>query len=107
MSGDIHCLIWGLDVLQSNMVSPFAMHQQQLTMLAQQQSLLMAAAAKSGGDPKFSSSFQLPVSNGTNLPSNFGNQIPGMMMPGAGPADLQKLMQVESIITPASINISF
>ncbi|KAH9650936.1 ADP-ribosylation factor GTPase-activating protein AGD5 [Citrus sinensis] len=82
---------------KSNMVSPFAMHQQQLTMLAQQQSLLMAAAAKSGGDPKFSSSFQLPVSNGTNLPSNFGNQIPGIMMPGAGTADLQKLMQAMSI----------
>ncbi|KAL9441323.1 hypothetical protein AB3S75_019911 [Citrus x aurantiifolia] len=82
---------------KSSMVSPFAMHQQQLTILAQQQSLLMAAAAKSGGDPKFSSSFQLPVSNGTNLPSNFGNQIPGMMMPGAGTADLQKLMQAMSI----------
>ncbi|GMI63684.1 NEVERSHED, ARF-GAP domain 5 [Hibiscus trionum] len=32
---------------KSNTVSPFAMHQQQLAMLAQQQSLLMAAAAKS------------------------------------------------------------
>ncbi|CAI0439075.1 unnamed protein product [Linum tenue] len=34
---------------KSNMTSPFAMHQQQIAMLAQQQSLLMAAAAKSGG----------------------------------------------------------
>lgn len=34
------------------MVSPFAMHQQQLAMLAQQQSLLMAAAKS--GDAKFS-----------------------------------------------------
>ncbi|CAL1385410.1 unnamed protein product [Linum trigynum] len=34
---------------KSNMASPFAMHQQQIAMLAQQQSLLMAAAAKSGG----------------------------------------------------------
>ncbi|KAK1582179.1 hypothetical protein Q3G72_012525 [Acer saccharum] len=37
---------------KSNMVSPFAMHQQQqlqLAMLAQQQSILMAAAAKSAG----------------------------------------------------------
>ncbi|CAL0333786.1 unnamed protein product [Lupinus luteus] len=44
---------------KTNMVSPFAMHQQQLAMLAQQQSLLMAAAAKSsGGDPKHPSSVQ-------------------------------------------------
>ncbi|CAI0376104.1 unnamed protein product [Linum tenue] len=34
---------------KSNMVSPYAMHQQQIAMLAQQQSLLMAAAAKSAG----------------------------------------------------------
>ncbi|CAK9325152.1 unnamed protein product [Citrullus colocynthis] len=40
---------------KSSMVSPFAMHQQQLAMLAQQQSLIMAAAAKSAaGDAKFS-----------------------------------------------------
>ncbi|KAL0553712.1 hypothetical protein IC582_007615 [Cucumis melo] len=37
---------------KSSMVSPFAMHQQQLAMLAQQQSLLMAAAKS--GDAKFS-----------------------------------------------------
>ncbi|CAL0303801.1 unnamed protein product [Lupinus luteus] len=44
---------------KTNMVSPFAMHQQQLAMLAQQQSLLMAAATKSaGGDPKYPSSVQ-------------------------------------------------
>ncbi|XP_019453611.1 PREDICTED: probable ADP-ribosylation factor GTPase-activating protein AGD5 isoform X2 [Lupinus angustifolius] len=44
---------------KTNVVSPFAMHQQQLAMLAQQQSLLMAAAAKSaGGDPKHPSSVQ-------------------------------------------------
>ncbi|KAM7252081.1 hypothetical protein ACFE04_023964 [Oxalis oulophora] len=34
---------------KSNIVSPFALHQQQIAMLAQQQSLLMAAAAKSSG----------------------------------------------------------
>ncbi|KAH7544213.1 hypothetical protein ACOSQ2_030988 [Xanthoceras sorbifolium] len=85
---------------KSNMVSPFAMHQQQLqlAMLAQQQSILMAAATKSAGaDPKLSSSFQQPGSNGINLPAqnmpNMSNQIPGMMMPLGGQADLQKLMQ--------------
>ncbi|XVE80222.1 hypothetical protein DITRI_Ditri14bG0122300 [Diplodiscus trichospermus] len=103
---------------KSNMVSPFAMHQQQLAVLAQQQSLLMAAAAKSApgnsqqplamlaqqqsllmaaaaksapGNP------QQPPSNGTSIPTqtwpNIGYQIPGMMMPVAGQADLQKLMQ--------------
>uniref|UniRef100_A0A6M2FB29 Arf-GAP domain-containing protein n=1 Tax=Populus davidiana TaxID=266767 RepID=A0A6M2FB29_9ROSI len=46
---------------KSNMVSPFAMHQQQLAMLAQQQ-LLMAAAAKSaGGDPKEINQQQLAI----------------------------------------------
>ncbi|CAK7327547.1 unnamed protein product [Dovyalis caffra] len=46
---------------KSNMVSPFAMHQQQLAMLAQQQ-LLMAAAAKSaGGDPKAMNQQQLAM----------------------------------------------
>jgi stromal membrane-associated protein len=44
------------------MVSPFAMHQQQLAMLAQQQQLLMAAAAKSaGGDPKVMNQQQLAM----------------------------------------------
>ncbi|KAE9592937.1 putative Arf GTPase activating protein [Lupinus albus] len=44
---------------KTNVVSPFAMHQQQLAMLAQQQSLLMAGAAKSAaGDPKHPSSVQ-------------------------------------------------
>ncbi|KAH0986751.1 hypothetical protein GBA52_013928 [Prunus armeniaca] len=65
---------------KSSMVSPFAMHQQQLAMLAQQQSLLMAAAAKSAGmDQKFPGIIQQPVSNGSNLPSqswpNVGYQI--------------------------------
>ncbi|XWS09932.1 hypothetical protein CRYUN_Cryun39dG0032300 [Craigia yunnanensis] len=77
---------------KSNMVSPFAMHQQQLAMLAQQQSLLMAAAAKSAPG-----NTQQPPSNGTSIPTqtwpNIGYQIPGMMMPVAGQADLQKLMQ--------------
>ncbi|XP_058001424.1 ADP-ribosylation factor GTPase-activating protein AGD5 isoform X2 [Hevea brasiliensis] len=82
---------------KSNMVSPFAMHQQQLAMLAQQQSLLMAAAAKSGGvEPKFPGSIQQPGSNGI-LPAqnwpNVGYQIPGLVMPVAGQGDPRKLMQ--------------
>ncbi|XP_039032485.1 ADP-ribosylation factor GTPase-activating protein AGD5-like [Hibiscus syriacus] len=81
---------------KSNMVSPFAMHQQQLALLAQQQSLLMAAAAKSSpGNTQ-----QLP-SNGPSIPTqtlpNMGYQIPGMMMPVAGQADLQKFMQAMSM----------
>ncbi|XP_021288672.1 probable ADP-ribosylation factor GTPase-activating protein AGD5 [Herrania umbratica] len=106
---------------KSNMVSPFAMHQQQLAMLAQQQSLLMAAAAKSApGSTQLPAqqlamlaqqqsllmaaaaksapgNTQQPASNGSSIPTqtwpNIGYQIPGMMMPVAGQADLQKLMQ--------------
>ncbi|XVF18978.1 hypothetical protein REPUB_Repub11eG0071000 [Reevesia pubescens] len=114
---------------RSNMVSPFAMHQQQLAMLAQQQSLLMAAGAKSAPGnaqqpPSNLTSIpaqqlamlaqqqslllaaaaksapgntQQPPSNGTSIPTqtwpNMGYQIPGMMMPVAGQADLQNLMQ--------------
>lgn len=81
---------------KSNMVSPFAMHQQQLAMLAQQQSLLMAAAAAGGA-------VRLPVnaqqnSNGTNMVNqnwpNLGYQFPGVMMPAAGNTELEKYMQV-------------
>lgn len=77
------------------MVSPFAMHQQQLAMLAQQQSLLMAAAAKSaGGNPKYPASVQQP---GSSIPAQSwlagGYPIPGVM-PMGGQGELQKLMQV-------------
>ncbi|XP_038690265.1 ADP-ribosylation factor GTPase-activating protein AGD5-like isoform X2 [Tripterygium wilfordii] len=87
---------------KSNMVSPFSLHQQQLAMLAQQQSLLMAAAAKSAvGDPKLSGKIQQPGSNGVNMPTqnwpNIGYQIPGMMMPVGGTAELQKLMQASNM----------
>ncbi|EEF31337.1 Stromal membrane-associated protein, putative [Ricinus communis] len=84
---------------KTNMVSPFAMHQQQLAMLAQQQSLLMAAAAKSGVmDPKFPGGIQQAGSNGINLPAqnwpNLGYQIPGLVMPVAGgQGDPRKLIQ--------------
>lgn len=90
---------------KSNMVSPFAMHQQQLAMLAQQQSLLMAAAAKSAPG-----NAQQPPSNGTNIPSqawpNIGYQFPGMMMPVAGQADLQKLMQAMNMGQTQTANSS-
>ncbi|ERN03478.1 hypothetical protein AMTRI_Chr02g218490 [Amborella trichopoda] len=54
---------------KSNMVSPFAIHQQQLAFLAQQQSLLMAAAARStnGGASTPSGMYPLPDSNNTHL----------------------------------------
>lgn len=86
--------------VQSSMISPFAMHQQQLAMLAQQQSLLMAAAVKSAGaDPKFPAVAQQPVPNGTNVPvqswPNMGYQIPGMAMPVAGQGVQQKVTQVD------------
>lgn len=80
------------------MVSPFAMHQQQLAMMAQQQSLLMAAAAKSaGGDPKNPGSLQQSGLNGSNTAAQswpgVGYPIPGAMhIPGQ--AELLKLMQV-------------
>ncbi|OAY28642.1 hypothetical protein MANES_15G083400v8 [Manihot esculenta] len=80
---------------KSNMVSPFAMHQQQLAMLAQQQSLVIATAAKSGG--AVPGIIQHPGSNGINLPAqnwpNVGYQIPGLVMPVAGQGDPRKLMQ--------------
>ncbi|CAI0376100.1 unnamed protein product [Linum tenue] len=82
---------------KSNMVSPYAMHQQQIAMLAQQQSLLMAAAAKSAGGSG-STNGQQPGANGINLPAqtwpNAGYQIPGLMVPVAMQSDVQKLMQV-------------
>ncbi|KAK6934320.1 Arf GTPase activating protein [Dillenia turbinata] len=84
---------------KSNMVSPFAVHQQQLAMLVQQQSLLMAAAGKSmGAEAKSFINPQHLASNGSNLASqnwpNMGYQIP--MIPATGQSDLQKLMQVRS-----------
>lgn len=79
------------------MVSPFAMHQQQLTMLAQHQSLLMAAAAKSaGGDAKFPAGAQQP---GSNIPvQNW--PAAAFPIPMGGQGELQKLMQVR-------MNLSF
>ncbi|XP_055809277.1 ADP-ribosylation factor GTPase-activating protein AGD5-like isoform X2 [Solanum dulcamara] len=81
---------------KSNMVSPFAMHQQQLAQLAQQQSLLVSAAAASGtlkmpGDVR-----QGP--NGSNIVNqswpHVGYQFPGMMMLASGKTELEKYLQV-------------
>ncbi|KAG2310569.1 hypothetical protein Bca4012_025074 [Brassica carinata] len=81
---------------KTNIVSPFAMHQQQVAMLAQQQALYMAAAKAAGGTPNGVN--QQAVANALNIASanwsNTGYQIPGMTNPGGGgQADLQKLMQ--------------
>ncbi|XP_054816582.1 ADP-ribosylation factor GTPase-activating protein AGD5 [Prosopis cineraria] len=86
---------------KSSMVSPFAMHQQQLAMLAQQQSLLMAAAAKSaGGDPKNLGSLQQSGVNGSNVAvqswPGVGYSIPGVV-PMPDQAELLKLMQTGSM----------
>ncbi|KAK4771169.1 hypothetical protein SAY87_031701 [Trapa incisa] len=85
---------------KSNVVSPFAMHQQQLAMLAQQQSLLMATVATNslGGDAKSTRSTQQTASNGMAWPSG-GYQIPGMTVPVGGQVDLQKLMQSRNMGT--------
>lgn len=81
----------------NNIVSPFAMHQQQLAMLAQQQSLLMAAAAaakSASGDVKYPANVQQP---GSNIPFQSwpaaSYPIPGVM-PVGGQGELQKIMQV-------------
>ncbi|XP_057539956.1 ADP-ribosylation factor GTPase-activating protein AGD5 isoform X2 [Amaranthus tricolor] len=81
---------------KSNIVSPFAVHQQQLAMLAHQQRLLMDAA---NGASKSPVAVQQPgLNGGANMPAqnwmNVGYQIPGLTMPSAGQHDLQKLAQV-------------
>ncbi|XP_024968061.1 probable ADP-ribosylation factor GTPase-activating protein AGD5 [Cynara cardunculus var. scolymus] len=83
---------------KGNNTSPYALHQQQLAMLAQQQYLLMAAAAKSGGLPKFAGNGQQQqVSGGTNSSNqnwtNVGYQFPGMQMPAPGKDELEKYLQ--------------
>lgn len=79
------------------MVSPFALHQQQLAMLAQQQSLLMAAAAANGTGGVTKLPGNLPQGpNGTHLsPQNWvsaGYQF-HRMMPAAGKNELEKYVQ--------------
>ncbi|KAH6764312.1 ARF-GAP domain 5 [Perilla frutescens var. frutescens] len=96
---------------KSNIVSPFAAHQQQLAMLAQQQSLLMAAAANASvGMPKVPNNAQVGL-NGANLPNqswpNVGYQFPGMMMTEAQKAEVQKYIQMGNMGPPRPIGNSF
>ncbi|CAA2990470.1 probable ADP-ribosylation factor GTPase-activating AGD5 [Olea europaea subsp. europaea] len=96
---------------KSNMVSPFALHQQQIAMLAQQQSILMAAAANSsGGMPKLHGDTQ-QVPNGVNLSNqswpNVGYQFPGMTMPAAGKSELEKYMQMGDMAATHPVGNSF
>ncbi|KAK2408474.1 putative ADP-ribosylation factor GTPase-activating protein AGD15 [Trifolium repens] len=96
---------------KNNIVSPFAMHQQQLAMLAQQQSLLMAAAAAkpSSGDAKYPANVQQP---GLNIPiQNWpaaSYPIPGVM-PVGGQGDLQKIMQAMNMTSahPAESSVQY
>ncbi|OEL27103.1 putative ADP-ribosylation factor GTPase-activating protein AGD5 [Dichanthelium oligosanthes] len=74
-------------VLQSNMVSPFAAHQQQLAFMSQQQALLMAAL-KAGNAPQMvPGNVNQLNANGSNSPlgtlpfqnwTNLGYQNPGL-----------------------------
>lgn len=88
---------------QNNIVSPFAMHQQQLAMLAQQQSLIMAAAAakSASGDAKYpANNVQQPsLNNPIQSWPAASYPIPGVT-PVGDQGELQKLIQVK-------INVSF
>ncbi|CAN4117723.1 unnamed protein product [Withania somnifera] len=81
---------------KSNMVSPFAIHQQQFAQLAQQQSLLMAAAA-ANGTLKIPGDVQ-QGSNDSNIVNQSwphgGYQFPGMMMSVGGKTEMEKYLQM-------------
>ncbi|OMO65086.1 putative ARF GTPase activator [Corchorus olitorius] len=80
---------------KSSMVSPFSIHQQQLTVVSQQQSIMATAGKPNGGSQAFPINGHQLSSNGFHFPSptirNIGHQVPGMVMPVAG---LQKHMQM-------------
>ncbi|KAJ4703389.1 Arf GTPase activating protein [Melia azedarach] len=83
---------------KSEMVSPFSIHQQQLTMLAQQQSFTAAASANSSvGSQTFPVNVHQPGSNGIPLPVQnwgiVGHQVPAMMM---SITDQQKYIQMRN-----------
>ncbi|KAK3013400.1 hypothetical protein RJ639_009461, partial [Escallonia herrerae] len=83
---------------KSSMVSPFAVHQQQLAMVAQQRSFLTAATAKHSGAPQTVPANWNGVGfNGMYIPAqnwgSIGNQGHGTMKV----AEQQKLMQVEPV----------
>lgn len=73
------------DGLQSNMASPFALHQQQLVYLPQQQALLMAASKSNNAPEEFSPrTHHRSVSDSNTMKGNiaqswvnFGYQVPG------------------------------
>lgn len=94
---DVKNDIMSLFEKSNNTMSPYALHQQQLAMLAQQQYLLMAAAAKSGGLPKFPVNGQQNISGGTDMSNqnwpNVGFQVPGVHMPAPGKDELEKYLQ--------------
>lgn len=70
---------------KSNMVSPFAVHQQQLAFLSQQQALIMAAT-KSGTTNTSQTNVAFPAQNWPG----FGYQIPGIS-PAVLPKDADKV----------------
>ncbi|XP_042039325.1 ADP-ribosylation factor GTPase-activating protein AGD5-like [Salvia splendens] len=96
---------------KTNIVSPFAAHQQQLAMLAQQQSLLMAAASNASGAMRKASNNTDIGLNSTNLPNqswpNVGYQFPGMIMTEAQKAEVVKYMQMGNMGPPQPIGNSF
>lgn len=97
-------------MLQSTMVSPYAAHQQQISLLAaQQQALLMAAAAAGGGKPfggppgvtgAARAPGQSSAPGPTGAPqmqqawSTMGYQAPAAQIPVAGKNELTSLAQV-------------
>ncbi|KAJ8443441.1 hypothetical protein Cgig2_026228 [Carnegiea gigantea] len=94
--------VFHLSDVQPKTESLFAVHQQQLALLAQQQTLLMAAAAQSAmGTSKSPVNMQQPGLNGSGMPiQNWPNvvyQILGLTMPSAGIKELQNFVQVRNI----------
>lgn len=81
--------------MQSSMVSPFSIHQQQIAMQAQQQSFLMAAATRPNGSQNIYGSRHHSGTNGVHLSTQIwgytGYQRPAMLTPFPGP---QKHIQV-------------
>lgn len=87
------------------MVSPFAVHQQQLAFLSQQQALMMAATKSGGTPPTFTGKSQQPCGTNSNLTNadlpaqnwaNLGYQMPGITLPGVQ-KDADKFSQVIAI----------
>ncbi|XP_058747327.1 ADP-ribosylation factor GTPase-activating protein AGD5-like isoform X1 [Vicia villosa] len=97
---------------QNNIVSPFAMHQQQLAMLAQQQSLIMAAAAaakSASGDAKYPANVQQPsLNNPIQSWPAASYPIPGVT-PVGDQGELQKLMQTMNMTSahPAESSVQY